>query len=133
MPRKTSEDPEVIREPFHAHTGNHVRSPPLHARLRLQALERVDTVQEGLKRGLVKVYLESYRTLWPWTAHKSLRILLLFITLWPLAQYLDKTRLIDPTVTGWQNEPLVNFGIALGFYLGLSGLKDLYSKLSGAE
>ena len=133
MPRKPREDPEVIGEPFHTDPGHHVARTLLHTRLRLKTLERVDAVKEGLERGLVKVYLESNRALGPWTAHKSLRVLVLLITFLPLVQYLDKYRLIDPAATAWQQEPLVNFGLAIGFYIGMSGLKSLYSKLVTSE
>ena len=131
MPRKPRQHPEVIGEPFHADPADHVARSLLHPRLRLQALKAIDAVKEGLERGLVKIYLESNRAVGPWTAHKSLRVLLLFLTLLPLTQYLDTYRLVDPTATGWQQEPLFNMLLAASFYLGVLGLKDLYSKLQG--
>src|SRR5438445_505686 len=61
LPRQPREGPEVIDESVHANLALHYRRPLLHHAVSLQSLERVDTVEEGLERGLVEVDFELER------------------------------------------------------------------------
>ncbi len=53
-------------------------------------------------------------------------MLVLFITVFPLSQYLQPITLVDPTAPAWEKNAVVNMLIGAGFWIGMSGVESLY-------